>query len=445
MDTEKVRQTMNRMIRMRAAIMRENPFFGHLAMGLRLACAPCGTACTDGSRLIFDPAFAARLSDEEIQFVILHEVLHCVLAHCTRGQNRHAFLYNVACDQVVNSTILDMWGLDSYSLDGKEAMHLAPDGKEGRLHNAEEIYQMLLQRVKHAPRGTGDTAGMDAGRGHNAEQNDMDAAEWDLDAGSGNPDTAWDHDSMGGPNAQNGTSALADLYSRIIDRHDLWHGIADKHRLRDEWNDRIRKAVNVCGDMSGMPPNIRRIVKTMESSAGVNWRQILHDFLQFDTYDYTYCPPDRRFTDADYYLPGFNVNEEYGEARNLWICVDTSGSIRDKALASAMAEIRDAMWQVGLQGQISFFDRHITAPVPFETVQELDSITPIGGGGTNYHVIFQYLQEYMNAELPAAILIFTDGYAEWPVESVALGVPVLWAIAKDGREEEPSWGQVIRI
>ena len=83
------------------------PFFGYLSLRLQLACAPCGTACTDGERLIFDPEFEKELkTDQEMQFVILHEILHCALGHCTRRGSRSAKLFNIACDTVVNSTIL---------------------------------------------------------------------------------------------------------------------------------------------------------------------------------------------------------------------------------------------------------------------------------------------------------------------------------------------------
>lgn len=131
---------------------KRNPFFGHLAMGLQLACAPCETTCTDGKRLIFDPEFAEQLSVQELQFVTLHEVMHCVLEHCIRGRNLHSLLFNIACDIVVNSTILDMWGLDTFKVVGEEAMHLAPDGKEGRIYSAEEIYHMLLQKQGKVPK-----------------------------------------------------------------------------------------------------------------------------------------------------------------------------------------------------------------------------------------------------------------------------------------------------
>ena len=128
----------------RALLVRDNPFFGHLSMGLQLACAPCGTACTDGTRLIFDPDFAEKLTDREMQFVILHEVLHCVLEHCTRGRTLNSALFNISCDIVVNSTIFAMWGIESFSVAGEEPMHLAPNGKEGREYNAEEVYHMLI-------------------------------------------------------------------------------------------------------------------------------------------------------------------------------------------------------------------------------------------------------------------------------------------------------------
>ena len=44
---------------------------------------------------------------------------------------------------------------------------------------------------------------------------------------------------------------------------------------------------------------------------------------------------------------------------------------------------------------------------------------------------------------PASVIILTDGYAPFPQESCAKGVPVLWLINND--EVEPPWGKVARI
>ena len=124
--------------------------------------------------------------------------------------------------------------------------------------------------------------------------------------------------------------------------------------------------------------------------------------------------------------------------------MDTSGSIGDGHLAEVMAEVRDAMRQTGLTGAISFFDTEITEPEPFDTEETLRKITPTGGGGTSFHVIFDYLREKLSADPPKAILIFTDGYARWPAEKGAMGVPVLWLIRKGGNADVP-WGRVAKL
>ena len=333
MNETKVKHTIKRMTEERALLIKNSPFFGHLSMGLQLACAPCQTACTDGSRLIFDPAFAEKLSDQELQFVILHEVLHCVFRHCIRGKGLHSELYNIACDMVVNSTILAMWGLDSMMIAGEEAMHLAPDGKEGREYNAEEIYQMLIHQ-NHTNRISQ----------MQADQNNTNGvSQMQTDSNNANKSSQIQTD--------NGKSEKSSF-----DRHDIWQGICDKIQLQDSWNKKIQSAFRQCGDSTGMPQHVRTIVQDIARRSGLNWKQILHDFLQSDTYDYNFLPPDRRYAFSDFYLPAYNMDEEHQTADDIWVCIDTSGSVTGEELTCTMAEILDAMRQAGLKGSISFFD-----------------------------------------------------------------------------------------
>lgn len=408
MDEMKVKNTVRRMTEERALLIKNNPFFGHLSMGLQLACAPCKTACTDGSRLIFDPAFAEKLSDQELQFVILHEVLHCVFRHCIRGKGLHSVLYNIACDIVVNSTILAMWGQESMMIAGEKAMHLAPDGKEGREYNAEEIYQMLI---------------------HQNHTNGI--YQMQTDQNNANKSSQMQTDNEG-------------FEKSSFDRHDIWQGICDKAQLQDNWNRKIQSAFRQCGDSTGMPQQVRTIVQDIARRSGLNWKQLLHDFLQSDTYDYNFLPPDRRYAFSDFYLPAYNMDEEHQTADDIWICIDTSGSVTGEELTCTMAEILDAMRQAGLKGRISFFDSNITEPEPFEFEKDLKNLTAQGGGGTSFHIIFRYLKEKLYPDLPRAILIFTDGYARFPEQKAALDVPVLWLICKGGNADVP-WGQVIQL
>lgn len=408
MDEMKVKNTVRRMTEERALLIKNNPFFGHLSMGLQLACAPCKTACTDGSRLIFDPAFAEKLSDQELQFVILHEVLHCVFRHCIRGKGLHSVLYNIACDIVVNSTILAMWGQESMMIAGEKAMHLAPDGKEGREYNAEEIYQMLIHQ------------------NHTNGISQMQTAQ-----NNANKSSQMQTDNEG-------------FEKSSFDRHDIWQGICDKAQLQDNWNRKIQSAFRQCGDSTGMPQQVRTIVQDIARRSGLNWKQLLHDFLQSDTYDYNFLPPDRRYAFSDFYLPAYNMDEEHQTADDIWVCIDTSGSVTGEELTCTMAEILDAMRQAGLKGRISFFDSNITEPEPFEFENDLKNLTAQGGGGTSFHIIFRYLKEKLYPDLPRAILIFTDGYARFPEQKAALDVPVLWLICKGGNADVP-WGQVIQL
>lgn len=389
MDRTKLAFTAQRMTEARAFLVKENPFFGHLAMGLKLACAPCGTACTDGTHLVFDPAFAEKLSDREMQFVILHEVLHCALEHCIRGKGLHTAVYNIACDIVVNSTILYMWGLDTFQVADEIPMHLTPGGQEGRLFSSEEVYQMLLAENK-----LGNEEGL-----------------------------------AGVPG---------------VDRHDLWQGIEDVNRLSDVWKGRIMQAEKACGDTTGMKQEVRELAERLTKGAKVDWKQLLHDFIQYDDYDYTFLPPDRRFTECDFFLPAYHENEEEGSANDIWVCVDTSASIEDETLMEAMSEIEDAVRQAGLKGKLSFFDSNLTEPIPFTSAEEVRKLRPVGGGGTSFHVIFRYLKKHLYPELPKAILIFTDGYAGWPSEEMAMEVPILWLISKGGNQDVP-WGQTAAL
>ena len=422
MDQTKVKQTVRRMIEARALLVRDYPFFGHLSMGLQLACAPCETACTDGSRLIFDPEFAEKLSERELQFVILHEVMHCVLKHCIRGKNLHSLLYNIACDIVVNSTILDMWGLNG---DGGNGFGIG-NGKDfgsGRGKNGKD--SKVLDKIGYA--GTLDRENSIRGGAVSREKSIP---------GTGVPEDIHETDE------ENRQADVPDI--SFFDRHDLWQGICDKTQLGDDWNGRIRNAIKECGNFTGMPQSIRKVVQELAERTGLDWKQLLHDFLQFDQYDYTFVSPDRRYAEADVYLPAFNVDEDDGSANDIWVCVDTSASISEEELACAMTEILDAMRQVRLKGKVSFFDSNITEPKPFETETELKVITPSGGGGTSLQIIFDYLQERIYPELPKAILVFTDGYAWWPEEKDALEVPVLWLISKVGKDDAP-WGHVARL
>ncbi len=383
---------MERIIRARKEILLRYPFYGHLLMGMPIALAACKTACTDGEKLIFDPQFVLGLTGEELQILMLHEVMHCVLGHCLRGKGKLQRLYNIACDIVVNSMILRELGKKEFPLAGAPMMHKTPKGEEGCLYSADEVYAMLAK-----------------GRLTKSSQ------EFWL---------------------------TIETYAKF-DRHDTWGAIANESRFEAQWKNRIKEAAKLAGQMPDHIPQDRYLMELQGYHSGVNWRRELLDFIDVDCFDYTFQPPDARYAQSDFLLPAYNKDSREGVA-DLWLLVDTSASVDTEQLSVLIQEIHAAMNQVGLVGKLSFFDQAVYEPVDFCTVTDLKKIKPIGGGGTDYHQIFEYMWEHMRAQLPKGILIFTDGFAKCPPESKAHGVPVLWIITKGGDTAKP-WGKVIAL
>ena len=395
------------------------PFYGSILMNLRVALADCGTAATDMRRVIFDPQFVLKLSMEELQFVMMHEVMHNVLKHCVRWNGKLTAVYNVAADIVVNSNIMNSLGISGITICGCEVMHKTPDGQEGYKYSAEEVYEMLMRRGQS--QSGGDESLQQSGSGST-----------DGFDGAQNPDGAGYPDNSG---------------NASIDRHDLWGRIENGQEAVDEIDRMVVQAVKdaLAAGSSDMPMAVRNIVDDLSDAGRVNWRELLHDFIQItnDRNDYSFNPTDRRYSDSEFLLPAFNEVEE-NSVDNIWFVVDTSASIEDETLGIVYSEIRSAISQfTSLSASLSFFDTSVTEPVEFDDVDSFSDIKPVGGGGTSFHNIFRYMADNMQEILPTAIVIMTDGYADWPEEKMTQGIPVMWIIIDTDRE--PPWGVVVHI
>ena len=384
---EQKREYVKRLLVSRTRLLCDHGFYGVLLMHMRFALDEgIKTAGTDGTTTYFNPAFLDSLSDRELDFVFMHEVLHVVLQHCSRYEERHRLLFNVACDIVVNSNVLYSNGMDVRYITLKEhgeAMHLTPAGEEGYLYTAEEVYEMLMRE----------------------------AAYMDFDS--------WDD-------------------------HGFWGAYAQNSAESDAWRQHFKDAcLNVQRRGYGdMPAFAERLLKDMQKSR-INWREQINDFVQQDVCDYSFSPPDKRFFDSDFMIPDYN---DYDTAvKNVLFFIDTSASMSDKMVTEAYAEVKGAIDQYGgkLQGKLGFFDGNVKQPLPFGDVEDLMKIKPIGGGGTSFINVFKYVTEHMQEDPPVAIILITDGYAPFPEESAANGIPVLWVL--NNTRAKPPWGKVLHI
>ena len=84
---------------------------------------------------------AAKLTEEEWRFVLAHEYLHAGLQHHERCQGRNPYLWNVACDFVINGWLKEMQ-IGSMPMNG-----LLYD-EEYQNFSAEEIYDILVKNMR---------------------------------------------------------------------------------------------------------------------------------------------------------------------------------------------------------------------------------------------------------------------------------------------------------
>ena len=105
---EKKKAYIRRILLARLRLLSNHGFYGSLLMHLKFGITPeVDTAYTNGYKICFNPKFLDELTDKELDFILMHELLHIVLKHCFRGkQYNNNNLFNIACDIVVNSTIL---------------------------------------------------------------------------------------------------------------------------------------------------------------------------------------------------------------------------------------------------------------------------------------------------------------------------------------------------
>lgn len=433
LSESKIKGCIKRLLLSRMRILYNHGFYGLLLMHMIYAVSEeIETACTDGVRITFGIDFLDSLSDSELDFVMMHEILHVVLQHCFRGDVEDPEAYNIAADIVVNSNIMLENGMKASSITLSKygiAMHVAPDGKEGHEYTAEQVYAMLPKNLNKKGNNKSPGSAVGGAKKENKKGNNK------------SPGPAVGR-------AKKEISKEQHQPVRVWDDHSQWGKYEEDDTLRDVWVKRFEDAAEAIKirDPSNarglLPAFAERILKELKKTQ-TDWRTILNDFIQEEVVDYSFAPPDRRFDDSPFFLPDFNGKEDRVE--DILFMIDTSGSMSDDMIAAAYSEVKGAIDQFNgkLKGWLGFFDAAIIKPQPFSDENEFKIIKPAGGGGTDFQIIFEYVFHHMSDKLPASIIILSDGYAPFPQEKLAGGIPVLWLL--NNEEVNPPWGKVARI
>lgn len=145
---------------------------------------------------------------------------------------------------------------------------------------------------------------------------------------------------------------------------------------------------------------------------------------------------------ADYFVPS-----DTGLGAG-WIVVwgDTSGSIGDKELAKNIGELAGLIDQVRPQRltmiwcDAKLYDNSV---VELDEGSDLRDLKPVGGGGTNYTPVLDWIAKNNRGEQPDLFIGFTDGFVSFPKGGHPF--PTIWASSTKEGEVKYPFGQVVYI
>lgn len=346
-----------RITQSRVRLLMTKPFFGNLAVRLRIEDASdyIPTAATDGRRFMFNRTFVDNLTDPMLDFLVGHEVLHCVFDHMEARGDRLPRLYNAAADFNINMTLVEQnigEPITSEKLDGGS---MCLDWKY-KGWNSYEIYDDLFENAK-------DAEGMDV------------------------------HLEVAEPGDEDGDSKGVKIEMSEEERK----------QLADEIKQATIQAAQAAGE--GVPEVIKRMINELVTPK-MDWRDVLRTQLESSIKsDFTFMRPSKR--SGDVIFPGMNRDEEL----NICVALDTSGSISQDMLRDFLSEVGGIMDQYSsYRIHVLQFDTNVYGAEDFtsDDGRSIAEYELVGGGGTDFDVVFNYLaQEDIT---PDQLVMFTDGY-----------------------------------
>lgn len=437
MTEQRIRRLRKKIQESRARLMSTHPAFALLLMYLKFVAVPdMKKISTDGRRICFSPDYLDKLYWYELDYILCHQVMHILCGNIWRPFDYKGYDYHYACDILINR-LLQKQGFTETGSPHLGSVMCSIRGVDVDVAELtpEEIYSLIPFSLYALDE-----------RVRNKFLPDSDAY-WDqtetmqngvLILNTPEPEYAFRKKEMPGEDGPD----FAGNYNEDNDREQ-----SGNEGLKQLWQERaVAVAESLQGSDSKDAGNtsafIKRIIGQLAEPT-VDWKKVLDNFIQERICDYSFSPPDRRYGDTGFFLPDFNEKEYV--CRDVLFMVDTSGSIDDDSLAVVYSEMEGAIEQFSgkLSGKLGFFDEEVKEPVPFSSVDDMLRIVPHGGGGTDFRPIFDYVRKCYHNELPACIVIFTDGFGPFPQESESLDVPVLWMI--NNVDVTPPFGKVTRI
>ncbi len=428
------------------ALLREQPFFGSLALRLPVrADAGRETLASDGREIRYSPQWIAETDAHVIEAAIARVVLACALKHHTRRGERDPERWQRASQLVTHGLLRDA------------GFTLPPDAEAWDGISVEEAYDRLPEPDEEdssdgsPPDGGGgsgaDAAGAPVSDGGDPADESGDGEQSGHGNGgeAGGSPEASDDDGGGTPAScdPSGTGEVMDApaHSAGDGRGDSAPSSGDMTREEQAWDEAMHQALNLAKAEGKAPGAIEETVRGAHAST-LDWRSLLRRYMTDAVKsDYSWSVPNRRFIDSGLYLP--SIRSEGIDA--IAVIVDTSGSLPGETLADFWAELREVAAEIR-PGRVVVLqvDAAVQDAAEYAPDELPEEIAVRGRGGTDFRPGFEWLDE--QGVRPGVCLYFTDmECSRYPETEPPFAV--LWVNYSSPPEDwnrEP-WGERIDI
>lgn len=321
-----------------------------------------GPFLTDGFKITIDTGKLEKYSKDEITYLYAHTLLHIVLKHPYRQKTRDKYIWNQACDVVINNILSTFENVGIRPAD--EVLDLTLNDK-----CVEEVYEILYKKKEELSKTIPDEKGK-------IESNAYDKSKLDLDEVL----------------TKSEKTNQEKLDGIIIQALSL-----------------AKKSSNL---YEGMSVEIDTLIKPE-----IDLHDVLKEYLisSFFEKQISYERPNKRFIDRGIYMPG---TKKLNDNLNIFVALDSSSSVsldEYKKFLGIVSEIAESFYEYKID--ILPFDLKVRSEyiISFDSFNPLSSkelLIPKSNGGTSFDELLRYLKKSSEVRNDSLLIALTDGEFE---------------------------------
>ena len=318
-----------------------------------------GPFLTDGFKITIDTSKLEKYSKDEITYLYAHTLLHIVLKHPYRQKTRDKYIWNQACDVVINNILSTFENVGTRPAD--EVLDLTLNDK-----CVEEVYEILYKKKEELSKTIPDENGK-------IESNAYDKSKLDLDEVLTKSEKT-NQEKLDGIIIQ--TLSLAKKSSNLYE---------------------------------GMSVEIDTLIKPE-----IDLHDVLKEYLisSFFEKQISYERPNKRFIDRGIYMPG---TKKLNDNLNIFVALDSSSSVsldEYKKFLGIVSEIAESFYEYKidiLPFDLKVRSEYIISFDSFNPLSNKELLIPKSNGGTSFDELLRYLKKSSEIRNDSLLIALTDG------------------------------------